>query len=123
MQEMSEMEVQSLDGEDPLEEGMATHSSILAWRIPWSEEPGGLRAMRVQSQTRLKRLGTHSPPYSLYKTGASSAQREGRQTWLQCHRSHDVTVELCPAQSQPPYSFLPLLISSMALGPRRQGVA
>ena len=48
MQETSEMEVQSLDGEDPLEEGMATHSSILAWRIPWSEEPGGLRAMRVQ---------------------------------------------------------------------------
>ena len=30
------------DGEDPLEEGMATHSSILAWRIPWTEEPGGL---------------------------------------------------------------------------------
>ena len=48
MQETSEMEVQSLDGEDPLEEGMATHSSILAWRILWSEEPGGLRAMRVQ---------------------------------------------------------------------------
>ena len=34
--------VQSLGGEDPLEEEMATHSSILAWRIPWTEEPGGL---------------------------------------------------------------------------------
>ena len=34
--------VQSLGREDPLEEGMATHSSILAWRIPWTEEPGGL---------------------------------------------------------------------------------
>ena len=34
--------VQSLGQEDPLEEGMATHSSILAWRIPWTEEPGGL---------------------------------------------------------------------------------
>ena len=45
MQETSEMEVQSLDGEDPLEEGMATHSSILAWRIPWSEEPGRLQSM------------------------------------------------------------------------------
>ena len=34
------MQVPSLGGEDPLEEGMATHSSILAWRIPWTEEPG-----------------------------------------------------------------------------------
>ena len=42
MQDMQEMWVQSLDLEDPLEEGMATHSSILAWRIPWTEEPGGL---------------------------------------------------------------------------------
>ena len=34
--------------EDPLEKGMATHSSILAWRIPWTEEPGGLRSMRSE---------------------------------------------------------------------------
>ena len=40
--------VQSLDWEDPLEEGMATHSSILAWRIPWTEEPGGLQSMGSQ---------------------------------------------------------------------------
>ena len=38
---MWETQVQSLGQEDPLEEGMATHSSILAWRIPWTEEPGG----------------------------------------------------------------------------------
>ena len=38
-----ETRVQSLGQEDPLEEGMATHSSILAWRIPWTEEPGGLQ--------------------------------------------------------------------------------
>ena len=38
---MQETQVQSLGGEDPLEEGMATHSSILAWKIPWTEEPGG----------------------------------------------------------------------------------
>ena len=37
--------VQFLDQEDPLEEGMAIHSSILAWRIPWTEEPGGLQSM------------------------------------------------------------------------------
>ena len=42
MQKMQEMQVQSLGGEDPLEEGMATHSSILAWRSPWTEEPGRL---------------------------------------------------------------------------------
>ena len=37
--------VPSLSQEDPLEEGMATHSSILAWRIPWTEEPGGLQSI------------------------------------------------------------------------------
>ena len=42
MQKTQEMQVGSLGGEDPLEEGTATHSSILAWRIPWTEEPGGL---------------------------------------------------------------------------------
>ena len=41
----AEMRVQSLGGEDPLEEGMTTHSSILAWRIPWTEEPGGLQSV------------------------------------------------------------------------------
>ena len=39
---MQETQVQSLGWEDPLEKGMATHSSILAWRIPWTEEPDGL---------------------------------------------------------------------------------
>ena len=42
MQETEEMQVRSLGQEDPLEEGTATHASILAWRIPWTEEPGGL---------------------------------------------------------------------------------
>ena len=42
MQELLDMQVRSLDWEDPLEEGMAIHSSILAWRIPWTEEPAGL---------------------------------------------------------------------------------
>ena len=48
MQEMQETQVQSLDQEDPLEEEMATHSSIFAWEIPWKEEPGGLQAMGSQ---------------------------------------------------------------------------
>ena len=42
------MQVQSLGREDPLEEEMATHSSILAWKIPWTEEPGGLQSMGSQ---------------------------------------------------------------------------
>ena len=42
MQGMEETQVQSLGREDPLDESMATHSSILVWRIPWTEEPGGL---------------------------------------------------------------------------------
>ena len=46
---MQEMWVQSLGQEDPLEKGMATHPRILAWRIPWTEEPGGLQSMGSQS--------------------------------------------------------------------------
>ena len=48
MQEMREMQVASLGQEDPLEEETATHSSILAWKIPWTEEPGGLQSMGWQ---------------------------------------------------------------------------
>ena len=54
------MQFRSLGWEDPLEEGMATHSSILGWRIPWTEEPGGLQAMGLQSWTQLKRLSMHA---------------------------------------------------------------
>ena len=45
---MLEVRVQFLGQEDPLEEGMATHSSILAWEIPWTEEPGGLQSVGSQ---------------------------------------------------------------------------
>ena len=51
---MQETRVQSLGWEDPLEKGRAIHSSILAWRIPWIEEPGRLKSRRLsKSQTRL----------------------------------------------------------------------
>ena len=50
---VQEIWVQSLDQKDPLEKEMATHSSILAWEIPWTEEPGGLYSMESQSQTLL----------------------------------------------------------------------
>ena len=48
MQELQEMQVRSLGWEDALEEGMRTHPSILAWRIPRTEEPGGLQSMGLQ---------------------------------------------------------------------------
>ena len=48
MQETQEMQVWSLGWEDPLEEGMATHSSILVWKIPGIEEPGQLQSMGLQ---------------------------------------------------------------------------
>ena len=58
---MQETRVQSLGWEDPLEKEMATHSSILAWRIPWTEEPGPIQSMGSQkSQTLLNDKHTHT---------------------------------------------------------------
>ena len=58
---MRETQVQSLDQEDPLEKGMATHSSILAWRIPWTEEPGGYSPWGHKESDPTKQLTlTHS---------------------------------------------------------------
>ena len=54
MQEPQEMQVRSLGWEDPLEEEMATRSNILAWEIPWTENPGRLQSMGLQSHTQLK---------------------------------------------------------------------
>ena len=48
MQETLETQVQSLGWDDPLEDGMVTHSSILAWETPWTEEPGGLQSIASQ---------------------------------------------------------------------------
>ena len=64
MQEPQETRVQSLGWEDSLEEGMATLSSILHWRIPWTEEPGGLQFIGSQSQKQLMRLSTHAQTFS-----------------------------------------------------------
>ena len=58
---MQETWVQSLGWEDPLEEEMATHSSNLAWEIPWTEEPGGLQFMGSQkTQTQLDNLNNNN---------------------------------------------------------------
>ena len=68
------MQVRSLGWEDPLEEEMATHSSILAWKIPQAEEPGGLQSMGLQSWTRLsfynqKRNGKAKKKFKLTGVG------------------------------------------------------
>ena len=58
---MRETWVQSLGQEDPLEKGMTLHSSILAWRLPWTEEPGGLQSMGLlKSWIRLRDSHTHT---------------------------------------------------------------
>ena len=56
---MQETQVRSVGWEDPLEKEMATHSSVLAWRIPWTEESGGLQSTGLQSQIQLKQLSIH----------------------------------------------------------------
>ena len=60
MQEPKETWVLSLDKEDPLEEEVATHSSILVWRVPWTEEPGEPQSIKSHSWTQLKWLSMHS---------------------------------------------------------------
>ena len=55
-----ETRVRSLGWEGPLEEGVATHSRILAWEIPWTEEPGGLQCIGLQSRTHAKGLPSSS---------------------------------------------------------------
>ena len=59
MQETKETWARSLGWEDPLEEEMATHSSILAWKLPWTEEPGGLQSMRLLESDTTERQCTH----------------------------------------------------------------
>ena len=61
VQESQETSVLSLGWEDLLEDDMATHSSILAWRIPWTEEPGGLQSMGSQRVRHDRATNTHTP--------------------------------------------------------------
>ena len=67
MQETQEKQVRSLSQEDPLEEEMATQPSILAWKIPWTEEQGWVQFMGLQKLDSTERLSTHKqiPGYQL----------------------------------------------------------
>ena len=93
MQEVQGTWIQSPGWEVPLEEGMATHSSILTWRIPWTEEPGSPQSIGSLSQIQLKQLSTHThvvkwsescavvsdslPPHGLYSPWNSPGQNTG----------------------------------------------
>ena len=69
MQETQETQIRSLDGEDSLEEGLPTHSGLLAKRIPWTEEPGGLPFTESESQTHLEQPSTwHTGMYHQLET-------------------------------------------------------
>ena len=80
---MWETWVQSLSQEDLLEKAMATHSSILAWKIPWMEEPGKLQSMQLQSQTRLSNFTSllHYRDQEGFLGGTS-----GKESACQCMR-------------------------------------
>ena len=72
---MQEIRIQSLGKEDSWEEGVATHSSILAWRIPWTEEPGGLQSMALQG-------GRHDQATTTkYTLTMLSAKKQNKTLW------------------------------------------
>ena len=73
---MQEMGVQFLGQEDPLEKEMATHSSILAWRLPWTEEPGRLQSMGSQRVGHNKATITHTVS-SCQDTGMNTTRSLG----------------------------------------------
>ena len=79
MQKTQETQVQSLSREDPPEKGMATHSSILAWRIPWTEEPG-LQSIGSQSRTPQKGLSTHACTMTLLLPLGCKSQPQAQST-------------------------------------------
>ena len=66
--------VQSLGQEDPLEEGIATHSSILAWRILWAEEPGRLQSIGSRRVGRLKQLNMNACIYNIFPGGSDGKE-------------------------------------------------
>ena len=67
MQEMQEIQVQFLGQENPLEKEMATHSSILAWKIYWTEEPGALQSMGIAESDMTENEHTHTHTHTQLK--------------------------------------------------------
>ena len=99
MQETSEKQVPSLGWEDPLKRGLATHSSILAWRIPWTEDPGRLQSMGSESDTT-ERLSMH--------TSKIVGRRVANRAATRCPRGRNQSDTSLPQgwpQSEPLASF------------------
>ena len=84
---VQEAEVQSLGQEDPLGKEMATHSSILAWKIPWTEEPGGLQSMGLQESDLTQQLNYH-------KTEAPSNKHKFRKIPTAAYRCQSLLKEI-----------------------------
>ena len=108
------MWVRSLGQEDTLKEGMTTHSSILAWRIPWTEEPGGLQSMGLQSWTQ--RSNSANAPHRVGTFWGTSC------IWRPCLPPNGLSHSLssfCKFQViiKPPHSSLPLWISPRSVFP------
>ena len=110
------MQVRSLGGEDPREEEMASHCSILTWRIPWTEEPGGLQNMGSQSQTRLRGLNTHTHTHSHTHPHTHTLTHTHSHTHSCTHTLTCDAPSLCRGQAgavfpylfPPPGPFIPL---------------
>ena len=98
VQKTQETQARSLSGEDPLEEEIATHSSILAWRIPWTGEPGKLQSMGSKEQDKTERLNMHTQEieirsYSLEENIYKPSLWE-RTCISLCKNSQNLTVKL-----------------------------
>ena len=104
---MWELRRQSQDWEDPLEMGMATHSSILAWGIPWTEEPGGLQSeglQRVRHDCVTHHCQSLTQPPGGWRENcclpacpsSSGVKTAGRQTWFQAKLCRFLAVHLSP---------------------------
>ena len=77
----------SLDRDDPLEEGMATHSSILAWRIPWTEEPGGLQSTGHRVRHDWARMHRHLEPWCVGVNVRGHRFKDAQEALFVCLRS------------------------------------
>ena len=107
---VQETQVHPLGWEDPLGEGMANHPSILAWEIPWTEEPGGLQSMGLQ---RVGHDGTTRPLRSVGKSSSHFKLNSTQRTiWLR--RAAGLCGRL---QIQPPLPTSPLATGNFAASP------
>ena len=103
---MQEIQVQSLGWDDPLEEEMATHSSILAWRVPWTEEPGGLRSIRSQRIRYNRSNLSHTHIYRIDKQQDPTMQHYIQYAKIKCNGKEYLENAEMNTGNCAPHSFL-----------------